>query len=64
MEIPHDVRANSTDLRKNNQNRIDFLSSMRNKALAPLTKFNNDPEKWYDYVVFLNDVLFCAKDIK
>ena len=26
MEVPHDVRANSTDTRNHRQNRIDFLS--------------------------------------
>lgn len=45
------------------QNRIEFLAEVRNRAMDPLDNFK-DPAQWFDHVVFMNDVMFCAKDIK
>ena len=46
------------------QNRVEFLAEVRNRAMEPITRFNDHPETWFHHVVFLNDVMFCAKDIK
>eukprot|EP00301_Raphidiophrys_heterophryoidea_P021695 c6044_g1_i1.p1 GENE.c6044_g1_i1~~c6044_g1_i1.p1 ORF type:complete len:1059 (+),score=200.33 c6044_g1_i1:1-3177(+) len=43
---------------RSSNTRIEFLSYLRNRALEPL-KENIDG---YDYVLFLNDVYFCAED--
>eukprot|EP00854_Cymbomonas_tetramitiformis_P010867 gene10867-12863_t len=64
MKISHEITSNSSHTKVSNQHRIDFLSTLRNAALEPLFRHNGEPEKWYDQVVFLNDVIFCAKDIK
>jgi hypothetical protein len=39
------------------------LAEVRNRAMDPLEQFK-DPSQWFDHVVFMNDVMFCAKDIK
>jgi hypothetical protein len=55
------VKANSTDGRRQRQHRIDFLQHVRNIALEPLAQFDDQPSAHFDYIVFLNDVFFCAK---
>ncbi|OLY81460.1 Alpha-1,3-mannosyltransferase CMT1 [Smittium mucronatum] len=60
-----DVRNNivvDDEPRPKSYHRIDYLASVRNKALAPLW---TDEKKGllYDKVVFMNDVYFCRNDI-
>jgi len=43
------------------RSRIDFLADARNELLKPLRDMA--PERVFDYVVFLNDVMFTAADV-
>jgi alpha-1,3-mannosyltransferase len=57
--VPNSITANGDILRAPGQERIRHLATIRNAALLPLTT-NSFPA---DYVIFTNDVFFCAEDV-
>eukprot|EP00474_Spongospora_subterranea_P002950 CRZ03408.1 hypothetical protein [Spongospora subterranea] len=56
--IPNEVISDQRS-RSQQQHRIDYLSIIRNTVMAPLYQHRFKP----DYVVFINDVFFCAEDV-
>eukprot|EP00898_Chlorokybus_atmophyticus_P001391 jgi/Chlat1/2252/Chrsp17S02566 len=59
MNVPHRIIGSSGDVRGSKE-RIDFLASVRNKAIEPLIEPGSIK---YDKVLFLNDVYNCAEDM-
>lgn len=60
------IVSNSTKLPKDRGRRINVLAAARNIALAPLydgSIAQYMPDKQFDTVLFLNDVIFCAADV-
>lgn len=62
LDVPNEIVANGTLTRTKNQPRIDFLAQVRNKALEPLLK-QATKGYFFDRVLFINDVYFCAGDL-
>jgi len=57
LGVPHRIVLGG--LERGHRNRIDFIADIRNRALEPL---HNASFK-YDYVLWLNDVFFCADGV-
>jgi hypothetical protein len=57
--ISHSIVTNGEITRKEKEHRIEFMAKLRNKVLEPYFKEDGG----YDYIVFLNDVIFCFYDI-
>ncbi|KXN67515.1 glycosyltransferase family 69 protein, partial [Conidiobolus coronatus NRRL 28638] len=52
-----------TGKRENRQDeRINFLKDVRNRAMEPLFKLKKQGKE-YDYIIFINDIFFIAEDI-
>ena len=61
LSIPHLVSAHNR--LPPPTSRIDHLTTVRNFALAPFTSLaSSSSAPPYDFILFLNDVLFCAED--
>lgn len=58
--IHHNITTRGP-LVRGSRSRIDFLADARNELLKPLRDMA--PERVFDYVVFLNDILFVADDV-
>ncbi|GJD08987.1 Alpha-1,3-mannosyltransferase CMT1 [Galdieria sulphuraria] len=57
--IRHRIIVNGSIVRESKENRIHFLSRIRNEVLEPLYTGNFSAK----YVAFINDVFFCANQI-
>lgn len=71
LGIRHRIVTHGADSRRPGEHRIAFLARMRNKALEPLLKPPKEEEgnksessKHYDRIVFINDVYFCAWQVR
>eukprot|EP00803_Ostreobium_quekettii_P008062 evm.model.scf_392.2 EVM.evm.TU.scf_392.2 scf_392:6820-7491(+) len=60
LRVPNRIVINGDEVRQEGQERLDFLSRVRNRALEPMW---SSPTGSWDKVVFTNDVFFCAQDI-
>lgn len=58
--IDHNITTHGA-LVRGRRSRIDFLADARNELLKPLRAMA--PDRKFDYVVFLNDILFVAEDV-
>ena len=58
--IDHNITTHGA-LVRGSRTRIDFLADARNELLKPLRDMA--PQRTFNYVVFLNDVLFTADDV-
>jgi len=58
--IDHNITTHGA-LVRGSRSRIDFLADARNELLKPLRDMA--PQRTFNYVVFLNDVLFTADDV-
>ena len=60
--LGHTIQMGSDHLEPN-QHRIDFLASVRNKALEPLNELKQEAPVKFNKVIFMNDVLYCHSDV-
>eukprot|EP00803_Ostreobium_quekettii_P009670 evm.model.scf_943.3 EVM.evm.TU.scf_943.3 scf_943:37794-39458(+) len=60
LRVHNRIVMNGAEVRQQGQERLDFLSRVRNRALEPLW---SPPVGRWDKIVFINDVFFCAQDI-
>lgn len=60
--IPHSIISEEYS-RPQVYHRIEYLASIRNKALRPLRKLYKKTKRRFDKIVFINDILFCSIDV-
>ena len=59
LKVPNRIVVDGKEVRHKGQERLDFLTRVRNRAMEPMW---SSSFRW-DKVVFINDVFFCAQDI-
>ncbi|OLY81913.1 Alpha-1,3-mannosyltransferase CMT1 [Smittium mucronatum] len=61
FDIKHSIVTDERS-RPENSHRIDYLATVRNRALEPLEK-EKKVGRVYDKIIFMNDIYFCRNDI-
>lgn len=59
LKVPSRIVVDGKEVRHKGQERLDFLTRVRNRAMEPIW---SSSFRW-DKVIFINDVFFCAQDI-
>jgi len=66
LGVPFSIVSNATDVKAGYADRIEFMAHIRNQILRPLHEGFAQPAGGaeYDKLVLMNDVFFCARDVR
>lgn len=62
LNVQNSIVSNGTEYRHPNQQRIDFLAKVRNKAIDPMWYDDGIFGQW-ERLIFINDIYFCNSDL-